>query len=274
LLVGTSIGAANAAFVALRGLTTETLDALEQTWHAAAAADLLPANYLWLTVRTLFNRQGEAVEDRVRTFFAQQGLDPGLRFGQLTGPRLILVAADLKAGCAVLHGENPEASVLSGVLASSALPPWIRPLDREEGLMVDGGLVSNLPIEPALTQGATEIVALDISDPRPTGPLAGGVGPFLYQIRTTLEERQVYLEKKVAALQGVPVYHVRLRPKEPLPLWDFPRALAQFERGYHLMRRYLDEHPELLAPSAEARGCRLWRRKDAQPARPNGPASG
>jgi len=30
---------------------------------------------------------------------------------------------------------------------------------------VDGGVLSNLPIEPALTIGATEIIALDLNDP-------------------------------------------------------------------------------------------------------------
>ena len=54
ILVGTSIGAANAACLALGGWGQAGLAALETAWQDAATANLLPANYLWLTVRALF----------------------------------------------------------------------------------------------------------------------------------------------------------------------------------------------------------------------------
>lgn len=68
LLVGTSIGAANAAFLAVNGVSLQTVDALSQTWRDAAAADLMPANYLWLTLRVLFNRTGWRPYHRMREF--------------------------------------------------------------------------------------------------------------------------------------------------------------------------------------------------------------
>jgi NTE family protein len=243
LIVGTSIGAANAAFLALRGCTPETLDALEAAWRDAAARDLLPDNYLWLTIRALFNRPGLDVQTRIRDFFVRHGLDADLRFGDLAGPRLILVATDLWAGRATLYGTDPQQRVLNGVLASTAIPPWIRPRDEGDQLLMDGGTVSNLPIEPALSQGATEIVALDLADPRPVGPVAGGFGPFLFQLIYTVQQRQVYLEKQLAAQRGVPVHHVPLHAATPTAVWEFPRSVPLIERGYHLMREYLDTHP-------------------------------
>src|SRR3970282_1559461 len=56
LLVGTSIGAVNASYLAINGFNQESLVGLARAWHDAAHADLLPANYLWLTVRSLFRR--------------------------------------------------------------------------------------------------------------------------------------------------------------------------------------------------------------------------
>jgi len=53
MLVGTSIGAVNAACLALNGLDGTGLAGLETAWRDAAAADLLPANYLWQTLRAL-----------------------------------------------------------------------------------------------------------------------------------------------------------------------------------------------------------------------------
>lgn len=253
MLVGTSIGAANAAFLAIRGFHEEALAELEAVWHDAAQANLLPDNYLWLTVRALFNRQGAEVAHRIRDFYAGHGLDPELRFGQLQGPRLILVASDLQARCAVLYGTEPDQRVLNAVLASGAIPPWVRPLAQDGHLLIDGGMVSSLPIEPALSQGATEIVALDIADPRPVGPGVGGLGPFLFQLMSTIEQRQVYLEKQLADARGVPVYHVELRHVSPVAVWNFDQATDLFERGYTLTRAYLATHPIQSLPAVEIR---------------------
>lgn len=261
--VGTSIGALNAAYLAVRGFTLQSLSGLEQAWYIAAELDLLPDSYLWLTVRSLFQRGGSGGEHRIRRFFVDQGLDPDFRFGQIKGPPLIVVAADLAAGCAVLYGTDPDQSVLEGVLASSAIPPWVRPLRQDDHLLMDGGLVSNVPIEPAMAQGAVEIVALDVTDRRPVGPSAGGVGPFFYQLVHTLGERQVEVEKQLAAARCVPVHHVRLLPELPVAVWEFPIAPPLIERGYQLMRVYLAAHPELHSPAIKVERSwwqRLWRR--------------
>ncbi len=245
LVAGTSIGAVNGAYVAVRGFTAEALDGLAGAWHDAASMDLLPDNYLWLIIRSLFNRPGLNVQRQMRAFFVKHGLDPELRFGDLRRLPLILVSADLWAGCAVAHGTDPDERVLDAVLASTAIPPWVRPMDAGERLLMDGGAVSNLPVEPALVQGATEIVALDLSDPRPIGPDVAGFGPFLFQLMYTVQHRQTELEKQIAAARGVPVYHVPLQPAVPMALWDMKRSVPLIERGYELMRWYLDEHPEL-----------------------------
>jgi len=112
---------------------------------------------------------------------------------------------------------------------------------------MDGGVVSNLPIEPALSQGATEIIALDLADPRPVMPDLRGFGSFLYQLIFTVEQRQLCLEKQLAAARGVPIYHVPLQPAMPLAVWQFDRSVPLLERGYALMREYIATHPKLRA---------------------------
>jgi NTE family protein len=51
LLVGTSIGAVNATFLALHGFSKSGLDLLAATWRKAATLDLLPSNYVQRTER-------------------------------------------------------------------------------------------------------------------------------------------------------------------------------------------------------------------------------
>jgi len=237
LLVGTSAGATNAAFVAVHGFTPETLAELEAAWRDAAKADLLPANYLWLTVRMLFNRPRVESHHRMRDFFVAHGLTPDLRFADIREPKLILVAADLNERRAILYGDDPDRSVLEGLLASTTIPPWTHPLEVGDHLLMDGGAVSNLPIEPALAQGATEVIALDIADPRVTESDAHGFGPFVAKLAATVEQRQLELELALAEARGVPVHRIVLRAAPPVALWDFSEPDALIARGYEIARQ-------------------------------------
>jgi NTE family protein len=238
LLVGTSVGAINATYLAVHGATLASLDGLIQDWHDAAAADLLPSNYLWLTVRVLFNRVGWRPHHRLRDFFVAHGLAPELRFGDIRGIRLILVAADLNTGRPILYGVNPRQSVLEGLLASTALPPWVHPLERDEQFLIDGGVVSTLPIEPALAQGAREIIALDLADPRQVPPAeAHGFGPFLGKLMHTIEQRQLEMEMALAAARGMPVWRIALQSEQPVAMWDFSHTPELIEQGYEIACR-------------------------------------
>lgn len=243
LLVGTSIGAANATYLAMRGVSLDAIEGLVEAWHTASEADLLPANYLWLTLRVLFNRGGRQPTDRIRNFLVAHGLPPDLRFGDIQGVRLILVAADLNAGCPVLYGLEPQQSVLEGLLASTALPPWVHPLEKDGRFLIDGGVVSNLPVEPALALGAQSIIALDLADPRviPTG--GPSFGPFLGKLMRTIEKRQTDLELALAAAHGVPVRHIVLRGDEPIPVWDFQHTDELIARGYEIVHREMAHWP-------------------------------
>ena len=136
------------------GLYTAALTALEDAWRDAAAADLLPSRYVWLTVRTLFGRGGAHREEQMRAFLTDHGLTPDLRFGDLHGVPTRLVAADLNGFRPAIFGAAADDLVQDGVLASGALPPWMHPLERNGRLLLDGGMVSSVPIEPALNAGA------------------------------------------------------------------------------------------------------------------------
>ena len=106
---------------------------------------------------------------------------------------------------------------------------------------MDGAVVSALPIEPAIRCGATEIVALDLTDPRDTFGQANGVGVFINRLTYAVEQRQVDLELQVARAQQVPVLHVRLNSSEPVPIWDFRCAQQLISEGYQVARQILQE---------------------------------
>ncbi len=241
LLVGTSIGSVNAAFLAVNGFSQPSLRRLDVSWRQAAELDLLPANYIWLTVRAMLNRSSQDPSRRIREFFISQGVTPELRFADLPYGQLIIVSSDLNTGQPVLHGQEPDEMVLDALLLSTALPPWVMPVRRQGRYLMDGAVVSYLPIEPALRMGATEIVALDLLDQRVA--LGGGEGftGFLGKLSTAVEKRQFNLEKELAEAKGVPILHVPLISEQAVPIWDFRHAEELIEQGYEITRQILAE---------------------------------
>lgn len=239
LLVGTSAGAINATFLALHGFSKSGVEMLGGAWLRAAELDLLPSNYVWVTLRAMLRRSGLNSAGRIREFFLQNGVTPDLHFGDLPGPELIIVSSDLNTGKPVLHGAAPGDSVLDALLVSTALPPWALPVSRQGQYLMDGGVVSGLPIEPALQRGATEIVALDLTDARDHSGQAGGFGVFLSKLTYAVEQRQVDLELKLARARGVPVVYVNLTGPEVVRIWDFGHAEKLIARGYDLVQEAL-----------------------------------
>lgn len=234
LVTGSSIGAANAAFLAVHGFNLQGVQKLEQVWRAAAKQDFLPSNLWWQTMRALFGRTNGHSQQRIREFAIANGLTPDLRFGDIQGVKLYLIATDLNAGCPVVFGENPQEFVLEGMLASMTLPPWMTPLEKNGRYLVDGGAVSNLPIEAALLHGATEIIALDLFDPKGLDNSAHGIKPFLWKLDRTVESRQARLEIELAESRGVLLRHIQLNREQPIPFWDFCHSHELIEHGYNL----------------------------------------
>lgn len=72
------------------------------------------------------------------------------------------IATDLRTGQKVVldHGSLPQA-----IRASMALPGLFAPADVDGRTLVDGGIVSNLPIETARELGANVVIAVDIGSP-------------------------------------------------------------------------------------------------------------
>jgi len=237
LLVGTSIGAVNAAFLAIHGPNLDGVAALVDAWQDAARADLLPAGALRLAMRSLFNRPVNDPYHRMRDFFLSHDLTEELRFGDIQGVRLALVASDLSSGCPLIYGEDPQQTVLEGLLASPALPPWVRPMNSGGHVLLDGSVVSNLPVEPAMRLGASEIIALDLIDPRTAANGDNSLGQLANRLIFSVEQRTADLECALAQARHIPLRRLSLQWEEPVAAWDFSHTSELLEYGYTLACR-------------------------------------
>lgn len=238
LLVGTSIGAVNSAGLAMWGANMEGIAALEGAYRSVAEGHLMDTPG-WIVWHTLSGRPFDTSR-RAKDFMIAAGLTPEVRFGQLRHARVGLVGAEMGSGKPVIYGLEPDQSVLEGVLTSCAVPPWFAPIEDEDQLIVDGGALSLLPIEPALTMGATEIIALDLSgSPTRSGPIHR-----LNQLEKSISaftQREIHLEIALAEARGVPVRYMRLLSNPPVQLWDFSTYRDLISTGYGTaLRRIAD----------------------------------
>ena len=238
--VGTSIGAVNAGYLAINGFTKESLDNLTNAWQEAGKAELLSSNHLFLTMRMLLNRSSWRKQNRFHDFFVAHGIQEEIKFKDIKDTKLFLVSADLNLAETVIFGLDPEQSILEGVLASTAIPPWIHPIEKDGRFLIDGGLVSNLPVEPALTNGAKEIVALDLFDLRDIPSEPRGLGPFFYKVLNTAEKRQIDIEIALAQSKGVRVHRISLVGDSPVAIWEFQRTVEMIPIGYQITQAAIE----------------------------------
>jgi len=148
LVAGTSMGGVIAALYAA-GMPARQIEEEAQRMSN-------PRQLIALVDRTLPRRgllQGQRIMDYLAHWLK------GLTFDQLRVP-LGLVAVDLNGQQKVVFQEGP---VLDAVRATIALPGLFAPLERDGQLLVDGGLMDNLPVDVVRQMGADVVIAVDIA---------------------------------------------------------------------------------------------------------------
>jgi NTE family protein len=201
-----------------------------------------------VAVRALLGRPNTEASRRVAEMLSAKGLTPDLRFDCTAGVRVAVVGADLDTGLPVIYGRDPSQSIFDGLLASIAVPIWFAPFEKDGRTIVDGGIVSNVPIEAALTLGATDIIALDLDDPRPTPGNHHPIDQVLNRLIFTVSQRYKRLETALAEAQGVRVRCIELRGSVAAPVWDFDNYRELIQTGYEIGSREL---PALIEPRGE-----------------------
>jgi NTE family protein len=179
LLVGTSAGALNAAYIASRPQTVATAQALAHLWRGLHREDIFPINPR-MVISGLANHRDHLVPDTGLRRLAGRHLQIE-RLEHASVP-LHLVAFDLLSGREVRLSDGPA---LDAVLAAAAIPGVLPPVRQGERLLVDGGVVNNTPISHAVELGAERIYVLATDDPvaravplTPRGALDAAVHAF------------------------------------------------------------------------------------------------
>ena len=148
VIFGSSIGAINGAFLAA-GFTPQQLGDL---WSRFEGRSLFSFNWRllwqWRNASSLYRT------DRLAAVL--KSALPVRRFEELRTP-LVITATDLQTGQPVYLDSG---DLLSALLASVALPPYLPPVQRQVRHLMDGGIVANVPIAEAVARGARRIYVL------------------------------------------------------------------------------------------------------------------
>jgi NTE family protein len=159
LLVGTSVGAVNAAFIASRAPSAATVDELAAVWCRLRREDLFPLSPRALIVG-LAGRRDHFVPDRGLRRLIEQHVEVA-DIGEASIP-LHLVAFDVNEQSEVLLSEGPA---VDAIVASASIPGVFPAVRVGTRLLVDGGVANNTPLSHAVALGAERVFVLPTRDP-------------------------------------------------------------------------------------------------------------
>jgi NTE family protein len=164
VLVGTSVGALNAAFIASRSQTPETATELARAWRGIERADAFP-----VSLRTMVGGLAGHRNHLVPASGLRRIVERHIEIGDLADARvpLHLVAFDVSAGTEALLCDGPA---IDAVLGACAIPGIFSPIAFGEKLLIDGGVVNNTPIRHAVELGAERVYVLPTQELRYTQP--------------------------------------------------------------------------------------------------------
>ena len=232
MVVGTSVGALNGAFVAFQPDSLGIAE-LEAVWRDLRASRIFEQNPLRLAANLITRRNC-----MFRTDLLQQLLGDSLASDDFAAAKIPLrvVATDMTRGEKVVVEEG---SVSEAVLASCAIPGLFCSVELDGALLVDGGLVANMDLETAVNAGASDILAIDLTQP-PAGFKSDSIVKALYRSFELLLEQQVK--------RDIERFSERARITVIRPQLDHAHTLASFghighliDQGERLGRQLLEE---------------------------------
>ncbi|MGQ0432380.1 MAG: patatin-like phospholipase family protein [Microthrixaceae bacterium] len=243
LLVGTSVGALNAAYLGAHGFDAGTVERLAGLWRRIRRSDVFPIDPL---------RQALALAGRRSSLCSpgplQRLIAANLPLGDLHDARipLYVVATDVMSGEEVLLSTG---NACSAVLASAAIPAIFPSVEREGRVLMDGGVANNTAVSHALALGADRVVVLPagfacaLAEP-PATPLAAA----MHALTLLIEQRLLVEIAQIADRAEIIV----LPPLCPLSVSaiDFGMSSELMARAHHASGDWLDTgrhhlpHPE------------------------------
>jgi NTE family protein len=242
LIVGTSVGAVNGAYIASRPPTVKTAKELGQIWRGVGRQQVFPLNPLTGFVG-FFGLRDHLVGDRG----LRQLVETYTEFDRLEQAPIPfqVITTDLLSGSELRLAEGPA---VEAVLASAAIPGVFAPVVWQGRKLIDGGVSNNTPIADAIELGAQRVYVLptgnacDLPEP-PRGALA-----MVLHAMSLLVMRRLLVETELLADRAELIVLPPPCPLSVSPI-DFSQADQLITRGHRDSAEYLDAYGAGNAPA-------------------------
>ena len=238
-LVGTSVGAVNAAWIAGRP-EADGAAQLSAIWGGIRRQDIFPISPL-CSARGLLGRTNHVISnDNLRGVLERHLLYERLEEASIP---VHVIVTDLKSGDAVTLSSGPAVLAL---LASTAIPGVFPPVTIGRREFVDGGVANHTPVTAAIELGATDVYVLPVGyNWLREGP-NGALGMALQALARIIEQK---LAAEVAANRGLA--NIKVIPAVDVPHVspaDFSQSKELIRRAYRATRRFLGQTSNDLEP--------------------------
>jgi NTE family protein len=233
MIVGSSAGAINGAFIASREPTVQTARELGEVWGELKRGSIFPLSPVTGLLGFVGRGTHVVPNANLRRLIARHA-----KFDRLEDARVPVhvIVTDVLTGRELRLSTGPA---IDAVLASAAIPGVFPPVALEGQLLIDGGVCDNTPISHAIELGYEEIYVL------PAGfacdldvPPRGALDMLLHAMSVILAQR-LYVE--------IELYRARARlivlpppcPQHVQPI-DFSHAAELIDRALAESRTFLD----------------------------------
>jgi len=246
LLVGSSVGAINAAFFA--GVpTSEGIDRLEAIWRGVTRGDIFALAPLRAFLSLVSNEHSIASPHALERLLRRELPYDCLESAEIP---LHVIGTRLVDGAEIVLSSG---QLVPALMASAAIPGVFPPVKIDGHLVVDGGVASNTPVAAAVKLGASRIIVL------PTGSHCaakrmprGSIGVAIHALNLLIIRQLIRdLERYMDQLELIVV-----PPLCPLEVqaYDFSQTAVLIQRAEASTAAWLENHginptgipPELL----------------------------
>ena len=235
LVVGSSVGAINGAFFA-GDPTPYGVEALDSIWRALKQGDVFPMDPRAAVLGLLGRRDhlvpSAALERLLRTHLCYERLEQA--------PISVhVVATEVARGTEVVLSAGDAVQAL---LASAAIPGVFPPVAFGGHLLMDGGVVNNTPIGPAVGLGADVVYVL------PTEYRRQGPPPSRSVLSAALHALTIMAEQRLLADvdRFGKLVHVEVIPPPSIPVRspiDFSGTAHLVDAATETAVRWLERRP-------------------------------
>lgn len=239
-IIGTSIGAVNGAVVAADP-SLDSVRRLTEVWTSISRAEVFGGSVTARLKTVITSKTHLFDNDRLRDIIA--AALPVELIEDLAVP-FECVAASVERASAHYFAAGP---IVDAVLASSAVPGLLPPVEIDGEHFLDGGLVASIPLDRAVDQGATEIYVLQVG--RVEEPLVAPTRPWeVAMIAFEISRRHRFVEALAAVPDGVAVHVLPTGdPKRFNDLRQYRDAAGtqvsdRIGDSYRASKAYLAEH--------------------------------